>query len=126
MELKHNFAAEVDTAFKDPGPAPALSARRLLSDEVNGLATSLDVTSPGNGDAYEPDAFLKAIQAKHDQLMEIKDKLTVQAREQKAKATQLAEREAAVDFREKRVLAHEKLLGQTAGGTGWRGFFSRT
>lgn len=87
---------------------------RLLSAEVLALTQSLDVTSPGNGNAYDPDAFLRAITQKHDALMEVKDKLLVQAREQKALAKQLAEREAAVAFREQRVLAHERLLSMPA------------
>jgi hypothetical protein len=94
----------------------------LLSEEVNALAASLGTVTPAGNDAYEPDAFLAAIQLKHDQLLEVKDKLMEQAVAQRETAKQLTEREAAVAFREKRVLAHEKLLGQTAGRRGWLSF----
>jgi hypothetical protein len=155
MEMAQRFHVPTDQAFKDegvgvpkahvnpqdllgyieppqekhvlsPSDARGPSPRRLLSAEVIGLSQSLDVTSPGNGDAYDPDAFLKAITARHDQLMEIKDKLLRQAVEQRDLASKLAEREAQVAFREKRVLAHERLLGQTAGRRSWLGFFSRS
>jgi hypothetical protein len=81
----------------------------LLTDEVAALAASLNLPTPQGNNAYEPDAFVQAIRKTHDQLMEIKATLTKRNEEQRAKEASLAQREALVAFREKRVGAHEEL-----------------
>lgn len=89
--------------------------RVLISEEIAGLAASLAV--PVQDGRYEPDAFVRAIRARHDQLVEVTEKLKRQNAEQKARELDLRKREAAVREREERVSAVETLTPR--GNASW-------
>lgn len=80
-----------------------------LASEVAVLAASLGVTTTSTTHAYDPDAFLAAVRSAHDQLLEVRATLQKQNEEQKAKHVGLTRRERDVEFREKRLKAHEQL-----------------
>jgi hypothetical protein len=111
MEPKVKFAGHPDAAFgKEDGPVQQSAIMKpLLTDEVAALAASLNLPTPQGNAAYEPDAFVQAIRKTHDQLMDIKATLAKRNEEQRVKEASLAQREAQVAFREKRVGAHEEL-----------------
>jgi hypothetical protein len=81
----------------------------LLTEKVVALAASLGVPTPEGNTAYEPDAFIEALQDRHDKLCEVARRLQAQHDEQMERARVLDRREAEVAFREKRATAHEQL-----------------
>jgi hypothetical protein len=81
----------------------------LLTASVAALAASLDVDTPKGKEAYDPDAFVAALQRRHDELVDISRKLAKQNEFQREKQHELDRREAEVAFREKRADAWEKL-----------------
>lgn len=89
----------------------------LISGEIAELAASLEV--PAVGGMYEPDAFVRAIKARHDTLVEVTARLKKQNEWQVKREAELRKREEAVHLREKRVAAAEAL---TSGGkrSWWR------
>jgi hypothetical protein len=81
----------------------------LLTASVAALAASLEVETPKGNEAYDPDAFVAALQRRHDELVDISRKLARQNEFQREKQHELDRREAEVAFREKRANAWEKL-----------------
>jgi len=88
-----------------------LQVQTNVAEEVAKLAASLGITLKGKPNEYEPDLFIRAVANIRDQLMEAKTMLAAQNERQAERERELEERESAIIFREKRVEAMVKLLG---------------
>lgn len=107
-----------DGTFTDKAKKGEVHSSRaaLLTEKVLALAASLGVSTPEGNTAYEPDAFIEALQDRHDKLCDVARRLQAQHDEQMERQRVLDRREAEVAFREKRVTAHEQLKD----GKRWR------
>ena len=127
-ELKAMRAEEGDpfglgTTGADPEVKKVMAEAALggaLINNIGTLAASLGVAPAVDG-SYEPDAFVRAIRRRHDELVEITAKLSKQNQEQRLKAIELAQRERAVLQREQRIDAAEQLVTPKGKGSpmGW-------
>lgn len=117
MTTSPTFSGHPDAAFAPSKPKVEGGKGALISAEIAALAASLNV--PIENGEYSPDAFVRAIKARHDTLVEVTRKLTEQNDRQLAKAKELEARERAVTLREQKLDAIEQL---TPGGkrSWWR------
>lgn len=112
MSEQTTFPGHPDAAFapsKKKESVPKGGA--IISAEIAALAASLAV--PIENGEYTPDAFVRAIKARHDTLVDVTRTLTEQNERQRAKQRELEARERAVALREQKVTAIEAL---TPGG----------
>lgn len=109
-----------DTPNEDTAPAVALPPQgnddTPLVSRIEALAVSLGLdASVINPDrTYDADAFVEAIALQQDKLNRVADILRRQNEDQRAKAIDLAKREQAIAFRERRMDAYDKLASLTA------------
>lgn len=106
--IRETFNDHPDKVFSSNEEC-SLSLPSMLTEEVAALSASLGVPATTGGRPYEPDAFVAAIRASHNVLMDVKEKLVKQNEEQREREIFLNARETAVKFREDRAAAWEKL-----------------
>lgn len=114
MTQPTDFPGHPDAAFSPSKPAKKGETRgAIISADIAALAASLAV--PIENGEYAPDAFVRAIKARHDTLVDVTRMLNEQNERQRAKQKELEARERAVMLREQKCAAVEQL---TPGGKG--------